>query len=77
MNTAKVFSNGSSQAIRLPKKYRFNSKEVSVIPFGDGVIIQPIMDSWDKVFDKIEPTLEKDFLLDREDSITQIREGLK
>lgn len=77
MSTAKLFINGKSQAIRLPKKYRFNAKEVSIIPFGKGVVIQPLASSWDEVFKNIKPTAEKDFLLDREDYPVQTREGIK
>ena len=77
MSTAKLFLNGKSQAIRLPKKYRFNAKEVSIIPFGKGVIIQPIIDSWDEVFENIKLAPQKDFLLDREDYPAQTRESMK
>ena len=41
MEIAKVFENGRSQAIRLPKKYRFNSDEVYVQQLGDAVLLVP------------------------------------
>ena len=41
METAKVFENGRSQAVRLPKKYRFNSDEVYVQQLGDAVLLVP------------------------------------
>ena len=41
METAKVFENGRSQAVRLPKKYRFNSDEVYVQQLGDAVLLIP------------------------------------
>lgn len=39
--TAKVFENGRSQAVRLPKEYRFSDDEVSVNKIGDIVILMP------------------------------------
>ena len=37
MDTAKIFQTGRSQAVRLPKEYRFNGKEVVIKRVGDGV----------------------------------------
>lgn len=42
MATAKLFSNGRSQAVRLPKEFRFEGTEVSVRREGDAVILEPI-----------------------------------
>ena len=39
--TAKVFMNGRSQAVRLPKEFRFDTDEVTVERLGDGVILRP------------------------------------
>jgi antitoxin VapB len=39
---AKVFRNGRSQAVRLPKEFRFKGSEVSVRREGDAVILEPI-----------------------------------
>ena len=36
MDTAKIFENGRSQAVRLPQKYRFNADEVVIQRLGDG-----------------------------------------
>ena len=41
IETAKVFVNGRSQAVRLPKKYRFNSDEVYIQQLGDAVLLIP------------------------------------
>lgn len=74
MHRAKIFMNGQSQAVRLPKEFRFsvNTKEVSVIPFGNGIILQPLLKSWKDVFNKIKPT--NDFFHEgREDTPPQIR----
>ena len=66
MSIAKLFINGKSQAIRLPKKYRFQRTEVAITPFGRGVVIQPIINSWKKVFKQINLNSKADFLLDRD-----------
>ena len=39
---AKIFKNGSSQAVRLPKEFRFQDKEVMITKVGDKVILEPI-----------------------------------
>lgn len=40
--TARVFMTGRSQAVRLPKEYRFRDREVSIRKDGDAVILEPI-----------------------------------
>ena len=47
MMTAKVFENGRSQAVRLPKEYRFDADEVAVNKIGDIVILLPKKSKWD------------------------------
>lgn len=49
MDTAKVFENGRSQAVRLPKKFRFNVDEVIVQQLGDAVLLAPKESVW-KIF---------------------------
>ena len=41
MQTAKLFKNGQSQAIRLPIEYRFKGKEVGIVRMGDLVVLYP------------------------------------
>ena len=67
MKKAKVFQNGKSQAIRIPREYRFNSKEVAVTPLGKGIVLQPILYSWKEVFNAITPT--EDFLTNGIDNL--------
>ena len=42
MEIAKVFMNGRSQAVRIPKKYRFETSEVEIRKEGDKIILSPI-----------------------------------
>ena len=41
MITARLFKNGRSQAVRLPKECRFNSREVGIVKLGDAVLLFP------------------------------------
>lgn len=43
--TAKLFINGGSQAVRLPKEFRFEGEEVRVRRLGHGVLIEPMAPS--------------------------------
>ena len=56
MHTAKIFMNGKSQAVRLPKEYRFSTKEVSITPLGNGVVLQPLAKTWLDVLNEIKST---------------------
>ena len=70
--TAKVFMNGRSQAVRLPKECRFDCDEVYVEKQGDKVIISCVEPGWDEFFD-LESAFGDDFLSDREDHLPQER----
>ncbi len=58
MDTAKIFINGRSQAIRLPKAYRFEGKEVYIKRTAEGVLLIPmdksVWDVWEKNLNKYE-----------------------
>jgi antitoxin VapB len=41
MQTARIFNNGNSQAVRLPKEFRFDEDEVIIKKIGDMVILMP------------------------------------
>jgi antitoxin VapB len=41
MNTAKLFTNGRSQAVRLPKAFRFDADEIFIRRIGDAVVLLP------------------------------------
>ena len=63
MMTAKVFKNGRSQAIRLPKECRFLSDEVVVNKIGDIVILLPKQNKWDSFMKAID-MFSEDFMAD-------------
>ena len=75
MHIAKVFKNGRSQAIRIPKEYRVDSDEVYIEKVGDTLVIRPKKkDKWESFFDKLEEVDTKDFMKDREQLPIQDRE---
>ena len=47
MQTARIFLNGRSQAVRLPKEYKFNSEKVYIQRVGDAVILLPVDKQWE------------------------------
>ena len=53
MDTAKLFQNGKSQAVRLPKEYRFRGTKVYVKKMGNAVILIPEQDSWETLIESL------------------------
>jgi antitoxin VapB len=65
MTITQVFQSGGSQAVRMPKAFRFSTKEVFITQDGDKVILSPKPLSWNDYF-ATPPDVPQDFLLDRE-----------
>ena len=61
MMTAKVFENGRSQAVRLPKECRFNTDEVAVNKIGDIVLLMPKTNKWSSFMQAID-MFSEDFM---------------
>jgi len=73
MDTAKIFINGRSQAVRLPKKYRFNTDQVIIFKRGDEIVLKEKNESWDSFFD--EPSaFSEDYLNQRDNFPPQDRD---
>ena len=70
--TAKIFMNGRSQAVRLPKEYRFDTKEVYITRQGQNVVLSAKELTWDEFFDTT-PVFGADFLAERHDVPPQDR----
>jgi len=64
MKTAKVFTTGRSQAVRLPKECRFDEKEVCVARLDDMVILFPRRSGW-KLLERSLKEFTEDFMADR------------
>jgi antitoxin VapB len=74
VKTAKLFMNGKSQAVRLPKAFRFDSAtEVYIRKEGDEVILSAKAPSWDAFF-AAPSAFGDDFLTDRENERPQERD---
>ncbi len=75
MDRAKLFQTGRSQAVRLPKAYRFEGDEVIVRHVGNCVLLVPANDAWsvlETALEMFEPGLQ----LDRDQPVEQAREEL-
>jgi len=73
--TAKLFMNGRSQAVRLPKEFRFEGDEVYIERRGNTVVLSPKPRSWAEFFDEV-PLPSEDFMNERVDIAPQKREEL-
>ena len=76
---AKLFRNGRSQAVRLPREFRFEGSEVSVRrdPATGEVILSPRRKSWKEFFDALDAIgPAEDFMKDRRDLPPQKRKKM-
>jgi len=71
-----VFKNGpSTQAVRIPQKYRFDTNQVSIRKIGNVLVIAPVQSSWDDFFYKTPP-ISADFSMKRNQELPQDRDEL-
>lgn len=70
MDTAKLFKSGRSQAVRLPKEFRFDGQEVYIKRVGDAVVLLPHEDSWRTLYESLDGFSE-DFMHDRDQPANQ------
>ena len=75
MDIAKIFENGRSQAVRLPKEYRFKDSEVFVKKINDIVLLIPKDSAWKNLESSLK-YFSEDFLSDRNQPKTQKRDEL-
>jgi antitoxin VapB len=71
----KIFQSGGSQALRIPKEFRFNEKEVEIYREGEALIIKPIKNIDIKTWWSELCCLSDDFDIEKDDN-TQIRPEL-
>ena len=64
MKTAKLFKNGQSQAVRLPKEFKMEGREVYIKKQGEAIILLPKEKSWESLFESLNH-FEKDFKIER------------
>jgi antitoxin VapB len=76
MLSSKVFISGNSQAIRLPKEYQVEDKELYIQKIGSTIILFPKKDPW-KTFENSLSEFSDDFIKEgRNQPKIQEREGL-
>jgi antitoxin VapB len=75
MRIAKLFKNGRSQAVRLPKEFRFEGTQVLIKKVGNAVVLIPEQDPWQTLFDSLGQ-FSDDFMESRNQPEQQVREGL-
>ena len=72
--TAKLFKNGNSQAVRLPKEFRFEGDEVIVKRIGNAVVLLPRDAFYDTLIESLE-MFSPDFMESREQPDVQERDA--
>jgi antitoxin VapB len=75
VKTAKLFQNGQSQAVRLPKEFRFEGNEVFIKKSGSAVVLIPLVNSWDSLIGSLDK-FTKDYMGDRDQPKQQKREAI-
>ena len=75
MQIAKLFKNGQSQAVRLPKEFRFEGNSVSIKRVGKAVVLLPQNEPWETLFQAFSQ-FTPDFMDERQQPPAQAREGL-
>ena len=75
MKVAKLFKNGRSQAVRLPKEFRFDGSEVYVKKIGNAVVLLPFDHSWEPLFSSLDKFTD-DFMADRNQPEQPARQDL-
>ena len=76
MLSSKVFTSGNSQAIRLPKEYQVDDKELFIQKIGNTIILFPKKNPWES-FERSLNEFTDDFMSDgRQQPELQVREGL-
>lgn len=75
METAKLFRNGKSQAVRLPKEFRFSSDKVYIKRVGKAVVLLPYQSPWSSLLESLEQ-FSDDFMQNRAQPRLEQREDL-
>jgi antitoxin VapB len=75
MQKAKLFTNGRSQAVRLPKEYRLPGNEVYIRREGNSVVLIPIDDPWQPFVESLGAATD-DFMRERDQGEQQAREEI-
>ena len=72
VDRAKIFQSGQSQAVRLPKEFRFDGTEVYVKRVGKAVVLLPMDDAWDSLTQSLN-LFSDDYMIQRDQPLEQQR----
>ncbi|HZG68068.1 MAG TPA: type II toxin-antitoxin system VapB family antitoxin [Herpetosiphonaceae bacterium] len=75
MRTARLFQNGQSQAVRLPKEFRFSGDRVYIKRVGSAVVLLSYEEPWEPLIASIT-LFSEDFMDTREEPPQQEREAI-
>ena len=75
MQTAKLFKNGRSQAVRLPKEFRFEGSDVYIKKLDGIVLLIPKENPWSSLIKSLDK-FSDDFMDERSQPEEQKRESL-
>jgi antitoxin VapB len=75
MRQAKLFQNGQSQAVRLPKEFRFEGESVGIKKIGQAVVLFPQDAPWETLIEALSQ-FSPDFMAERNQPPEQVRENL-
>ncbi len=75
MKIAKLFQNGQSQAVRLPKEFRFEGNEVYIKKVGEMTVLLPVKNPWRALLDSLGK-FSDDFMDTRQQPEQQKREDI-
>jgi antitoxin VapB len=64
---AKLFHNGRSQAVRLPREFRFEGDQVRIRRIDQGVLLEPLIPNTSKWFDELDRFNAEQFMVKRRD----------
>ena len=73
MQQAKLFQNGQSQAVRLPKNFRFAGSRVAIKRVGNAVVLLPYTEPWETLFAALGQ-FSPDFMTERKQPPLDARE---
>jgi antitoxin VapB len=76
MQTARLFNNGRSQAVRLPKEYQFRGENVYIQKVGEAVILVPVDRDWETFLHGLNSFSEDFMTEERFQGMEQVREEL-
>jgi len=74
MKTGKIFQNGQSQAVRLPKEFRVKDDELFIKKIGSALVLIPKSGSWDSLVNSLNK-FSDDFMTGRNQPGVQTRES--